>query len=42
VVIIVAHLWLRKRNKDAVTLHSDQLALEEGEEDFPMKLGLRY
>jgi hypothetical protein len=42
VVIIVAHLWLRKRFKDAVRLHSHQLALEEGEEDFPMKLGLRY
>ena len=41
-VIVVAHLWLRKRHRDAVRLHCDQLELEEDEEEFPMRLGLRY
>jgi len=40
--IVVIHLWLRKRHRDVVRLHCGQLELEEGEEDFPMKLGLRY
>jgi hypothetical protein len=40
--IVVAHLWLRKRHRDAVRLHSDQLELEEDEEEFPMRLGLKY
>jgi hypothetical protein len=40
--IVVAHLWLRKRHLDGVRLHSRQPELEEGEEGFPMKLGLRY
>jgi hypothetical protein len=40
--IVVVHLWLRKRHRDVVRLHCGQLELEEGEEDFPMKLGLRY
>jgi len=40
--IVVVHLWLRKRHREVVRLHCGQLELEEGEEDFPMKLGLRY
>jgi hypothetical protein len=40
--ILVAHLWLRMWNRELVRLNSNQLSLEEGEEDFPMKLGLRY
>jgi hypothetical protein len=40
--IVVVHLWFRKRHRDVVRLHSSQLELEEGEEDFPLKLGLRY
>jgi hypothetical protein len=40
--IVVAHLWLRKRHRDVVRLDSSQLELEEGEEEFPIKLGLRY
>jgi hypothetical protein len=40
--IVVAHLWLRKRHRDVVREHCNQLDLEEGEDDFPMKLGLRY
>jgi hypothetical protein len=40
--MVVAHLWFRKRHRDVVRLHSSQLELEEGEEDFPLKLGLRY
>jgi hypothetical protein len=42
VLIVVVHLWLRKRHRDVVRLHCGQLELEEGEDDFPMKLGLRY
>jgi hypothetical protein len=41
-MVVVLHLWLRKRHRDAVRLHSEQIALEEDEEDFPMRLGLRY
>ncbi len=40
--IVVAHLWFRKKHRDVVRLHSEQIELEEGEEDFPMRLGLRY
>ena len=42
VTIVVIHLWLRKRHRDQVRLYCGQQELEEGEEDFPMKLGLRY
>jgi hypothetical protein len=41
-LIVVAHLWFRKRHRDVVRLDSTQMQLEEGEEEFPMKLGLRY
>jgi hypothetical protein len=41
-IVVVAHLWFRQRHRDAVRLHCAQPALEEGEEEFPMKLGLRY
>jgi hypothetical protein len=41
-VMAVAHLWLRKRHMDVVRSYCDQVELEEGEEDFPLKLGLRY
>ncbi len=41
-VILVAHLWLRKRHRDAVRLDCAQPALEDDEEDFPQRLGLRY
>lgn len=41
-IIVLAHLWLRKWHRSIVRLHSSQLALEEGEDDFPLKLGLRY
>ena len=41
-VIVVAHLWLRRKYMDVVRIHCSQIELEEGEEDFPMKLGLRY
>lgn len=40
--VVVAHLWLQHQYRERIRLHSDQLALEEGEEEFPMKLGLRY
>jgi hypothetical protein len=42
VVIAVADFWLSKRHRDAVRLESNALALEEDEDDFPLKLGLRY
>jgi hypothetical protein len=41
-VIAVVHLWLRKRHRDTVRLHSEQIELEDDEEEFPMRLGLRY
>ena len=41
-VIVVAHLWFRKRQRDAVRLHCAQIELEDGEEEFPVRLGLRY
>lgn len=42
VVILVAHLWLHKKYAATVRIHCNQIELEEGEEDFPVKLGLRY
>jgi hypothetical protein len=42
VCITAAHLWLRHQHRGMVRLHSSQLPLEEGEDDFPMRLGLRY
>ena len=41
-LIVVSHLWLRRRHRGLVRLYSNQVELEEGEEDFPMKLGLKY
>lgn len=41
-VILVAHLWFRKRHLDTLRLHCEQLALEDDEEEFPTRLGLRY
>jgi len=41
-VIVAAHLALRFRHRAIVRLHCNMPALEDGEEDFPMKLGLRY
>jgi hypothetical protein len=38
----VAHLWLRKCHRSIIRLDCSQIALEEGEDEFPMKLGLRY
>lgn len=40
--IAIAHSGLRKIHRAAVQDYSDCPALEEGEEDFPIKLGLRY
>jgi len=41
-LIVVTHLWLRKRHCDAVRLHCEQMELEDDEEEFPLRLGLRY
>jgi hypothetical protein len=41
-VIAIVHLWLRKRHRGIVRLDSGALALEEDEDDFPLRLGLRY
>lgn len=40
--VLVAHLWLRYRHRELVRIHSAQAELEDGEDDFPMRLGLRY
>ena len=42
VFIAAAHLALLYRHRAIVRLHCDLPGLEDGEEDFPMKLGLRY
>lgn len=41
-IVLVVHLWFRYRHRELVRIHSAQVELEDGEEDFPMKLGLRY
>jgi hypothetical protein len=40
--VCAAHFVLRKRHRDIIREHSLQRELEDDEEDFPMKLGLRY
>lgn len=40
--LLAAHLALRDRHRRMVREHSNSLALEDDEEEFPMKLGLRY
>jgi hypothetical protein len=42
IAIVVIHLWFRYRHREQVRINSAQAELEEGEEDFPMRLGLRY
>lgn len=42
VAITAGHLALRGRHRTIVWEHCNMPALEDGEEDFPMKLGLRY
>jgi hypothetical protein len=42
IAIVVCHLWFRYRHREQVRIHSAQAELEEGEDDFPMRLGLRY
>jgi cell division protein FtsL len=41
-VIAVTHLVLRHRHRNLVRQNCNLPTLEDGEEDFPMKLGLRY
>lgn len=41
-VAALAHLELRRRHRSIVRQHCNLPALEDGEDDFPMKLGLRY
>jgi hypothetical protein len=40
--VLAVHIALHLRHRAIVAAHCRQLALEEGEEDFPMRLGLRY
>ena len=40
--LLVMHLWFRYRYREQVRIYSDQAELEEGEDDFPMRLGLKY
>jgi hypothetical protein len=42
IVFAAIHLLVRRRHQYNVRVESIQLALEEDEEDFPMKLGLKY
>jgi hypothetical protein len=41
-VILIAHLLLVRRHRQIVQEYCNQLELEDDEEEFPMKLGLRY
>ena len=40
--LVVIHLWFRYRYREQVRIYSAQAELEEGEDDFPMRLGLKY
>lgn len=40
--LLVVHLWFRYRYREQVRIHSAQAELEEGEDDFPMRLRLKY
>jgi hypothetical protein len=40
--VLVAHLWFQDRQSEAVRINSQQAEVEEGEDEFPMRLGLRY
>ena len=40
--IVVLHLWLRWHHRSVVREAVQQIPLEEGEDEFPMRLGLRY
>ena len=42
IAIVVIHLWFRYRHRESVRIQSAQAELEDGEDDFPMRLGLRY
>lgn len=39
---LALHLLLEQHHRATLRLHCNELSLEEDEEDFPMKLGLRY
>lgn len=41
-IILATHAALNNLHRSVVREHCEQIALEDGEEDFPMKLGLRY
>ncbi|HTX77624.1 MAG TPA: hypothetical protein VMD29_15550 [Terracidiphilus sp.] len=40
--IVVLHLWLRWHHRAVVRQAAQQIPLEDGEDEFPMRLGLRY
>jgi len=40
--VLVVHLWFRYRHRESVRINSQQAEVEEGEDEFPMRLGLRY
>jgi hypothetical protein len=42
VTIAAAHLALRRRHRGVIREHCSMAELEDGEDEFPMKLGLRY
>jgi hypothetical protein len=42
IVVLVLHWWFRWRYREVVRINSLQAEVEEGEDEFPMRLGLRY
>ena len=42
IAIAVAHLSFRHRHRELVRIQSLQAEVEEGEDEFPMRLGLKY
>lgn len=42
IAVLVGHWWFRWRYREVVRLNSMQAEVEEGEDEFPMRLGLRY
>jgi hypothetical protein len=41
-IITVAHLKLRAMHRDIVNRHTNLIDLDDEEEEFPLRLGLRY
>lgn len=42
IAVAIAHFWFRKWHRDCLRVSCNQLAPEEGQDDFLLRLGLRY